>query len=251
MIGDSKETRAMGDVVLVGVLKSKNDRKILLQKHWYRIPIAFLPKRKFKYIAFYQPVLFGKRGKRIEYYGRITKTEKIKRIDLLPAERLHPRANDDYMKFKFSKIEKLARPIKNIIPRRVSFGFTSLSKLSASRSILELYDVPAIEQIVQKGLDRLGIKTQKEYTISRGGRRYRLDLVVFCSQGSIAIECDNYKAHSGKQQVKKDETKDAFLGQLGWCVIRLPEKDIIERLDYCLNRVEKLFQKLGGQKNPS
>ncbi|OGL61367.1 hypothetical protein A3H10_04000 [Candidatus Uhrbacteria bacterium RIFCSPLOWO2_12_FULL_46_10] len=248
MLNGRRETQTAGGVVLVGVLRSKNDRKILLQKHWYRIPIAFLPKRHFDYLAFYQPVLFGKRGKRIEYYGRITKIEKVKRIDLLPAERVHPRTHDDYMKFKFSKIEKLARPIKNIIPRRVSFGFTSFSKLSSSRNILELYNVPPIEQIIKKGLDRLGIKSRREYTISRGRRRYRIDLVVFCNRGTIAIECDNYKSHSGKLQIRKDKMKDAFLEQLGWCVIRLKEKDIIERPSYCLNRVQKIFQNFRGQK---
>ena len=45
--------------VLVGVLKSKDDLKILLEEKWYRIPIAFLPKRRFTHIAFYQPLEFG------------------------------------------------------------------------------------------------------------------------------------------------------------------------------------------------
>ena len=248
IINSRRGKQAVKNVVLVGVLRSKNDRKILLQKRWYRIPIAFLPKRHFDYLAFYQPALFGKRGKRIEYYGRIMKIEKAKRVDLLPAERIHPRAHDDYMKFRFSKIEKLARPVKNIIPRRVSFGFTSLAKLFSSRNILELYDVPPIEQIIKKGLDRLGIKSQREYTISRGRRRFRIDLVVFCNRGTIAIECDNYKSHSDKLQIRKDKSKDSFLGRLNWRVIRLTEKEIIEKPSYCLNRVQKIFQNLGGQK---
>ena len=53
-------------IVLVGVLKNKRDLGILLQKHWYRIPVRYLPKKKFDYIAFYQPLVFGRRGKRIE-----------------------------------------------------------------------------------------------------------------------------------------------------------------------------------------
>jgi hypothetical protein len=56
--------------VLVGVLKTQADLDILLRGHWYRVQVAFLPKQKFKYIAFYQPIAFGARGKRIEYYAR-------------------------------------------------------------------------------------------------------------------------------------------------------------------------------------
>lgn len=249
MLGDKKEILTTEGVVLVGVLKSKNDRIILLQKRWYRIPLAFLPKRHFDYLAFYQPALFGKKGKRIEYYGRIIRTEKVKRIELLPSERVHPRAHTDYIKFKFSKIEKLARPIINIIPRRVCFGFTTLSKLYSSRNILELYGVLPIEQIIQKGLLRLGVKTKKEYTISRGRKRYRIDLAVFCKRSAIAIECDNYKSHSTNSQIRKDKSKDAFLKRLGWRVIRLKENDILERPEHCLHRVQKIFQDLGGQKN--
>lgn len=243
-----RKITAKRNVVLVCVLKSKNDRKILLGHHWYRIPIAFLPKRRFDYLAFYQPALFGRRGRRIEYYGRITKKEKVTRIDLLPGESLHPRAYDDYMKFEFSKILKLARPVKNIIPRRVSFGLTSLTKLLSSRTILELYSVPPTEQIIKRGLDRLSITTQREHTVSQGPRRYRIDLAVLCDKGSIAIECDNRKAHSDKLQIKKDKRKDAFLRRLGWRVIRLKEKDIIERPNYCLGKVQKTSQALGGQK---
>ncbi|TSC55339.1 MAG: hypothetical protein Greene041679_635, partial [Parcubacteria group bacterium Greene0416_79] len=49
--------------VLVGVLKSPRDLKILLEEKWYRIPVSFLPKRKFTHIAFYQPAAFDKEGK--------------------------------------------------------------------------------------------------------------------------------------------------------------------------------------------
>ena len=60
-------------IVLVGVLKNKRDLGILLEKHWYRIPVFFLPKKKFDYLAFYQPEGFGRRGKRIEYYARVVR----------------------------------------------------------------------------------------------------------------------------------------------------------------------------------
>jgi len=242
-----KKTSLKDKTVLVGVLKNKNDLRILLRDYWYRIPAVFMPKRQFKYLAFYQPAIFGRNGKRILYYARVVKMEKVKRIALLPKETKHPRAHDDYIKITFQRIKELSRPIKNIIPRRISFGFTSLKKLISAKDILELYGVPKTEQIIEKRLKRFGIRLNTEYSISKEGRRYRIDIAVFCRNGQIAIECDNRKAHSGKAQTSKDKAKDAFLKRNGWRVIRLTEKNIIERLDYCARRIEKAVQNFGGQ----
>lgn len=232
--------------VLVCVLKSKRDLRILLKDNWYRIPVAFLPRRKFTHLAFYQPASFGRFGKRIRYYARVLSRKIVKRIDLLPKERNHPRAHDDYLRIEVAWVKKLIRPIKNIIPRRVSFGFTSLKSLLKAGDILELYGISPTEQIVDRGLNRLGIKTKKEFNISKGGKRYRLDLAVFCRRGRIAIECDNLKAHSGVQ-IARDKMKDEFLKRNGWHVIRLTESDITEKLDYCLGLVVKAVEKFGGQ----
>jgi len=225
--------------VLVGVLKSKTDLDILLKEHWYRIPAARLPARKFKYAAFYQPAAFGARGKRIEYYARVSGKNIRKRRELFPKEKNHPRAKNDYLKVEFKKVIKLPRPVKNIIPRRVSFGFTSLKALLSARNILSLYGVPPTEQIVKKRLDRIGINSERELTVSKNGRKYRIDIAIISKNIRIAIECDNDKAHKGKARKIKDRAKDLFLRRQGWRVIRLKERDIIERLDNCVKLIKK------------
>ena len=229
--------------VLVGVLKSKGDLDILLHDHWYRIPVAFAPKKKFKYVAFYQPEIFGKEGKQIKYFARVISIRRVKRLVLLPNEPKHKKADDYYYKIKFKKIEQLESPIKNIIPRRISFGFTSLKDLESSRNILELYHVPATEKIIERGLRSEGIKTIKEFTIINGEKRYRVDLVILCKKGKIAIECDNDKAHNNKKQKEKDKAKDLFLRRHSWKVIRLSEKEIIENLDQSILKIKKYYTK--------
>ena len=230
--------------VLVGVLKSRKDLKIILEKHWYRIPVFYLPKRKFKYLAFYQPAVFGRHGKRIEYYARVRRRQIVKRIELLPKELKHPRANDLYLKCEFSKIEKLPRPIKNIIPRRVTFGFTTLKTLRSARDILELYGVPKTEQIIEKRLKQAGISAVPEFPVSIYGKRFRIDLTIFCEKGKIAVECDNLKAHAGKSQKARDKIKNSYLRRAGWRVIRLKERDIVENLDRCMRRIQKAIKVL-------
>jgi len=245
-------------IVLVAVLKNKRDLDILLSENWYRIPAAHLPKRKFNYLAFYQPALFGCQGKRIQYYARVLNYQITKRSDLLPNESNNPKAHDDYFRVRVGKIKKLPCPIRNIIPRRVSFGFTILDHLLKSKNILELYNVAPTEQILDDGLMQAGIKAvAQHYVLSGGkprsracgtlrGRRYCLDFAVFCKKGAVAIECDNRKAHSGLIQQEKDKIKNAFLRRHGWTVIRLPEYDIVSDLRGCVVRIKKAVQKLGG-----
>ncbi len=234
------------EIVLVGVLKNKRDLNILLAKNWYHIPVAHAPRRQFNYLAFYEPAIFGGQGKCIRYYARILNHQTMKRTDLLPAEPIHPKARDYYFRIRVGKIQKLSRPIKNIIPRRVSFGFTTLNRLLESKNILQLYNVAPTEELVEDGLRRAGIKAAAQYYVSSGKKRYCLDFAVFCGEGAIAIECDNKKAHSGLRQREKDKMKNAFLRRHGWAVIRLREHDIVSDLNGCILRVKGAVRKLGG-----
>jgi len=237
-------------IVLVGVLKDKRDLNILLTKGWYRIPVAHAPTRQFNYLAFYQPALFGREGKRIRYYARVLNYRTVKRIDLLPGESNHPRANDYYLRFRVGKVKKLSWPIRNIIPRRISFGFTTLNRLLKSKNILQIYSVVPTEQIVGDGLEQAGIKVIPQHYVLSGKKRYCLDFAVFCKRGSIAIECDNKKAHSGLRERHKDKTKNTFLRRRGWTVIRLREHDVISDLKGSIQRVKKAVRKLGGPTLP-
>jgi len=233
-------------IVLVGVLKDRRDLNILLTESWYRIPMRHAPKRKFDFLAFYQPTSFGRQGKRIQYYAPVLDYKVIKRSDLLPQELEHPRTKDYYLQIHVGKIEKLSQPIRNIIPRRISFGFTTLRHLLKSKDILQLYKVTPTEQMAEDGLKEAGIKAISQYYVSGKRKRYFLDFAVFCQRGKIAIECDNKKAHSILAQKKKDRIKNAFLKRHGWTVIRLREDDIVSDLKGCIKRVKNAIQKLGG-----
>lgn len=221
------------------MIKNRRDLRLLLKKRWYRIPAGNFPKRMFSHVAFYQPASFGGSGKRIEYYGRVSGVKTVKRVGLLPEESGHPRAQDDYARISFKGIKKLARPVKNIVPRRITFGFTTLKALVSARNIIQLYGVPPTEQIVEKYLKKSGISALKEYPVSDKGRRYRIDLAVFGNRNKVAVECDNIKAHSGRMQEQKDKIKDSFLNRLGWKVVRLKEHEILERPDRCILKVKQ------------
>ncbi|MBI5138640.1 MAG: DUF559 domain-containing protein [Candidatus Vogelbacteria bacterium] len=235
--------------VLVAVLKDERDFNLLFCEYWYRIPQIYLPKRKFTHIAFYQPAIFGKDGKCVRFYGRIADKEMRTRLELLPNEPNHPRANDSYCKFTFEKIVELRHSVRNIIPRRVSFGFTDIASLRRANDILELYHVPKTEQIVADTLKSRGIPVRTELTVidPKSKRRVRVDLAIECTNGDIAIECDNDKAHKGKLQQKRDGAKDMLLDQLGWHVMRLKEHDILNGLESVITQIQTKVHSLGHQ----
>ena len=271
--------------VLVTVVKSKRDLNLILKEGWYRIPLKYAPKQKFKYLAFYGPIS-GNLGGKITYYANIKKITRATRRDLLPKEVSHPRIHNLYLHFELRKIFKLPKPIRNKSRRRVSFGFTTLSLLKKAGDpnysrragdILDLYGVPPIEEIFEKALKGLKIKYVREYTISKNGKKYRLDFAIFppvltcgepfvepissksgliSSKQKIAIECDGEKSHSLLSQKIRDRAKDKFLRRAGWKILRFTEKEIIEKaddpegsrgIDACILKLKSLLNK-GGQR---
>ncbi|MDP3974818.1 MAG: DUF559 domain-containing protein [Candidatus Jorgensenbacteria bacterium] len=238
--------RTKGEVVLVGILKRKRDRAILFRDHWYHIPVGKAPRRAFRYLAFYEPARFGVAGKCIHFYARAVRRRMRKRKELFPDEAGHPHANERYWRVQVGRIHELSRPIKNVPPRRVSFGFTTLSRLRAARTILELYWVYPSEAVVSRALARERITAIPQYRISGGGKRYCLDFAIPCRRGAVAIECDNRKAHAGVRVHRRDRAKDIFLRRRGWVVIRLSERAIISDIGDCMMRVWRAVRAHGG-----
>ena len=230
--------------VLLAVVKDKRDLELILKKKWYRIPIAHAPRLRFQYLAFYQPISFGRFGKRIEYYAYVGRQKIVQRKKLLPKEAAHPRANEYYVRVMLQKVLKLPRAIRNTSPRRVSFGFTTLERLRKAKNILQLYSVAETEVIIAEAMKKAGINfLEQKYVIGKdknGYRRYRIDFAIPAgSRGGIAIECDNKKAHRGKRQLARDNQKDAWLKRQGWKMVRLKEKDILENLGKCVQRINR------------
>ena len=234
-------------IVLIGVLKNKRDLGLLLKKKQYRIPAISMPRRKAGYIAFYQPSALGRQGRMIRRYARIINCGIAKRKFIVPGEPDHPRANEDYYLLSLDDICELQAPIRNRSRTRVTFGFTTLAKLLKARTVLELFDVPPIEDLVAKALAEGGIKASKEHTFSLPGRKkYRLDFAVFCRKGLLDIECDGEKWHLRKTQVKKDAERDRALRNEGWAILRLRESEIVRNIDKCTGRIREKIKRLGG-----
>ena len=245
----SRKGRAEGSrepVALIGILKDRADLALLLRRRIYRIPVTHAPRRKFSWLAFYQPASFGKQGQRIRYIAPVLGRMVARRREIIPSEPGHPRADDRYVVFRTGKPMKLAEPVRNISVRGVTFAYTSLRRLFESHDVLEVFGVPPIETIMKRQFQAAGIPACPEFTVSGAEARYRLDFAIFCARGPLAVECDGEDFHGHPAQRRRDRVRDARLRKTGWTVVRLTERAIVRSPAGCLRRVRVAVNRLGG-----
>jgi len=199
--------------VLVAIINNRRDFKIAREEHWYRIPVKTAPKRcKTDYLAFYQTKVFEREKWAINYYAEIKGIEKLKRIELLPEEKNHPRALEDYYKIKIGELMPLAKPVISRRWRRITFIYTSLNRLKKAEEINDLFMESPLEEKLWYELKKKKIEAERQYLIREEGKiRYYLDFAIFCQKGKIDVECNGDLWHSQKTQIFKNNQRNNYL----------------------------------------
>lgn len=238
-----KETPA-----LVGVITEKRDWRILETEHWYRIPVKSAPEElpKAKYLAFYQTSVFGDEKWAVNYYAGVKGLVATKRIDLLPDEPNHERAEEAYYRVEVGELKRLPHPIPSLRLRRIVFIPTSLERLLSAREINDLFMTSPIEDRLYFRLKDVGFDTERQFLVREAGTGYMLDMALFCSDGKLDIECDGELYHSGKERAEQDRSRDNALTSDGWGILRFSGKQIQDHTGQCLKVVHKTVRKLGG-----
>ncbi len=234
------------DLTLVGIVKRKKDFEIIKKEKWYRIPVKSAPKEisQIKYLAFYFPQIFGEKKWQILYYGKVKKIEILKRIDLLPNEKVHPNALEDYYKINIEKLIKLKNPIVSQRGRRIVFIITTLKKLLNSKEINDLFITSPIEEKLYCELKKNKIPCERQYFVKEGNDFYSLDFAIFGKKGKIAIECDGEKYHLKKKAILYDRERDNQLVSAGWRILRFYSKDIKKSPERCIRLIKKTIERI-------
>ncbi len=234
--------------VLVAIVPRKKDWKILREEHWYRIPVESAPDivNEIEYLAFYQPKIFGKEKWAVNYYTKIKALEIIKRIELLPDEPNHIRANNDYYKFTIDELKKLPHPILSRKWRRIVFIPTTLNKLMKAEEINDLYHTSPIEEKLYKVLKEDEIPVERQLFIRESKKRYCLDFGIHCNKGKINVECDGKAYHSTEYDREKDRKRNNELASSGWLVLRFTGSEINKDPKMCAEKIKKAIKSLKG-----
>lgn len=238
-----KKTPENKDLVLIGVVNRKVDLEHLRKDLWYRIPGHLSFRRSPRYLAIYPTARCGSGGGGISFYSPIRRITRTRRIDILPEEERHPRAEDWYWKFELGPIRKLPRRIENRLRRRIIFGYTTVERLIQVHEIGELFGIPPLEEIMRRALLKAEITATPQFCVMEKKRcRYRIDFAIFCLKGKIALECDHSRWHQRPARKKKDRERDRWLKRGGWTVIHLNEDHIINNP---IEAIELIYIQIG------
>jgi very-short-patch-repair endonuclease len=205
-------------------------------------------KKRLRHIAFYQQKrLFGKDALKIKWCGRVTGISTVKRQVLLPDEKNHPRADNDYYKISFGELRELDAPVVSQRPRRILFIPTARKRLETARELNDIFLESPIEERLWTAFKYEGIEAERQYRVDTStGSHCRLDFALFSKKRNIGIECDGAAYHTKPEDVKNDAQRDHKLRQLGWKMLRYSTSEINNRLDHCLREIRRTVNHYGG-----
>ncbi len=248
---------------LVVLLPLRRDRDLAERQGWYRAR----PSRSvnelgnltaFRQLLFYQPDSFGAERRRIEYTANVTGYERARRVDLLPDEPEHLRAEELYHCFELGPLRRLTTPILSRIRRRLLFVPTTASRAAGATDINDLFMGTPIEDRLFSGLREEGLLPERQLwlEVPSPGARQRcptmrcLDLALHCRDSGLDVECDGDKWHTGVERAAKDRRRDNALTVNGWHILRFGTADIRDALPDAVACVREAVQCYGGQVAP-
>ena len=233
---------------LIAIVPRKKDWEIMKTQHWYRIPVKSAPEiiNQIKFLAFYQPRVFEEEKWSVNYYTEIKDLEIVKRIELLPDEPKHVRADNEYYKITIGDLKKLPCSIPSRRWRRITFIPTTYNRLFEAKEVNDLYYTTPIEEKMYYSLQREKIPSERQFFVYDTKTTCCLDFVVFCKEGKLNVECDGEQYHSTKEAQIKDRKRDNDLTSTGWSILRFSGKEIYSSPKDCLRQIKRTIKSLKG-----
>lgn len=175
------------DRVLVGVINRKRDLKKAQVEHWYRVPQGRASQGIYaEYVAFFLSRSFGEMNGAVHYYARRTGLELVRRVDLLPDEPTHPRAQAIYHKLQLGELRRKEPPIVNADRRVVTFIHTTWDRFMCARTLADLYsEADEFVDRVFHALERRGVKAERTWETDRRDAETGAQLRIECQDGTV------------------------------------------------------------------
>lgn len=241
--------------LLVAIINSQQDFRILCEQSWYRIPISSMEKWLIsrwppQWIAFYQTKVFKDEAYSVRYYAEVREIRKVHRRDLFPNEPPGPKRNKTYYQLFLEPLQALPQPIFSRRWRRIVFISSTWEKFKSAFEINDLYDESPLEDRLWAECKRLQIDAERQELVTINSINYFLDFAVYCTAGKLNLETDGDAWHVGKEKAAADNVRDNALKTDGWRVLRFNSQQIQEQMvDYCVPIVVENVNRLGGLKH--
>jgi very-short-patch-repair endonuclease len=240
--------------LLVGIVNTPRDVRILEERQWYRIPVATIDRDSRDWppdwFAAFEPGSASKSGQQVLRFAEVRRFERKLREELFPGEPAGTKAGREYYQLILGPIQKLERPLVPRRPRRNPFIRTTLSRLLSARHFNDLFSDSGEgghEDALWAALEDRLIPSERQWEISLARRRkYVLDFAVFCETGGVDIEVDGRRHHYIPEQSEYDSDRNNLLEAKGWKVLRYRTQQIRESLSECVGQITEAIQRHGG-----
>ncbi len=177
------------DTVLIALVNHPRDWELIRHEHWYRMPTRHAPRyfASAQYLAFYFARSFGESKWTIPHYATVRGHELVRRRDLLPAEPNHPRADELYYQLQLGPLQRREPPIVSKRGRRLLFLWTTWEKFARAQEINDLFHKGPAQDQLWEALKENNLDAEREMLVREGRSRYRVDFLIYCSQGTLAV----------------------------------------------------------------
>ena len=242
-----RRARETGTPALVGVVTRPKDWRLLVEQHWYRIPVATAPAMlpDARWFAFYQTKVFGAEKWAVNYCAPVLGITRARRVELLPDEPGHRSAGLEYFRVAVGELARLPHPIPSRSMRRIVFIPTTRERLLSAREINDLFCGSPIEETLYEAMRDDGFDVEREFFVREEGAGYMLDMAVFLRDGTLAVECDGEQYHSGREKAQDDRNRDNALNAAGWHVLRFSGAEILQDPQKCMEVIRRAARRLG------
>ena len=201
------------DRVLIAYMPEPADFARVKDEGWYRVPQKQAPKGLHaEYYAFYFGRNFGDQKWAIHYFARQSGFELLRRLDLLPDQADHPRAQELYYRVALEPPQALTQPIVSLRWRRIAFMHTTWDRFQEAREIndLLLNGGEYVDRLFATLKER-GIPAKRNYEVKEPGGAYRVPLAVISSEGRI----DLYEGDAPASEAGRERLADKIEQELG------------------------------------
>ncbi len=248
-------TKRPKNTVLVALMPSIADWAIARENGFYRIPVRVAPEivrtGEITHVAFYFPKAFGTEGFTIRWYAPVSSLVLRKRIEILPDQPYHPKANADYYVIGCKALQQLPQIIASRKPRRLLFIPTTEEKLFSATEINFLFNDSPLEELMWDELVRASIPAERQYDVTVSDKRYKLDFAIFCKQRNIDIECDGDEYHMTPEAVERDKRRSNSLTSRGWADLHFTTTALTADMAHTMSIVSEAINRYGGLQDPN
>ncbi len=225
--------------VLVVVMNNPRDFAIARDEGWYRIPVKRAPRQvAADYLAFYLTRVFEEERWSIPYIAPVLRYRVVRRVELLPEEPDHPRAQEWYYKVEIGPLRRLPHPVPSRRFRRVTFIPTTLQRLLAAEEINDLWMTRDVQAQLHAALKERHVHAEQQYVIAEGGPPYRTDLAIPCLDGGVGVRWQ-------PSPLRRAPT----LTEQGWTMLYLDPEEALDHLEDVLQEILDEVREHGGERH--